>query len=46
MTTHLHFIVASYAVFGLAIIIEVMAVIKSRKNALNNAANTLDSDNN
>jgi heme exporter protein D len=46
MTTHLHFIVASYAVFGVAIMIEIMSLVKSRKNALTDVANNMDSDNN
>jgi heme exporter protein CcmD len=35
MTTHLHFLVASYAVFALAIAIEVISLILSRRRALN-----------
>jgi uncharacterized protein YoxC len=43
MTTHLHFLVASYAVFALAIVIEVITLITSRRSVLN-AADT-DKDN-
>jgi heme exporter protein CcmD len=35
MSTHFHFIVASYAVFALAIVIEVTTLILNRRKALN-----------
>jgi heme exporter protein CcmD len=35
MTTHFHFIVGSYAVFALAIVIEVASLLSSRRKALN-----------
>jgi heme exporter protein CcmD len=35
MTTHLHFLVASYAVFALAIVIEIISLVASRRRALN-----------
>jgi heme exporter protein CcmD len=35
MTTHLHFLVASYAVFALVIVIEVISLVVSRRKALN-----------
>jgi hypothetical protein len=37
MTTHLHFLVAAYAVFALAIVIEVISLITSRRSVLNAA---------
>jgi hypothetical protein len=43
MTTHLHFLVASYAVFALAIVIEVISLITSRRSVLNAA--DMDKDN-
>jgi heme exporter protein D len=35
MTTHTHFLLASYAVFAIAIVIEVMSLVASRRRALN-----------
>jgi hypothetical protein len=35
MTTHLHFLVASYAVFALAILIEIISLTASRRKAIN-----------
>jgi Heme exporter protein D (CcmD) len=35
MTTHLHFLIASYAVFALAIAVEILSLIINRRKALN-----------
>jgi heme exporter protein CcmD len=35
MTTHLHFLIGSYAVFAFAILIEIISVIASRRKAIN-----------
>jgi hypothetical protein len=42
MTTHLHFLMASYAVFALAIVIEVTSLVISHRKAMN--AVDLDND--